>query len=225
LAQADATVKFVVQINVFVGRSVVESRKKLLVTSFLVGALWPAAVPMGETITSTSESPNYIELAEKEPILDGFVVDEKGTARERTTHLTKISFGAGAEKASKGAKGATTTMPDLKIRGEDSNNFVDLRDVKSLHVLSNEQPNDDRRARDFFEVNVINNVKGGETKLLFPLNTTICGIDKDTGIKKAWFLRNIDEVHITGEAPGTRPPAVIKTEKIAQSHKKVTKKG
>jgi hypothetical protein len=168
---------------------------------------------MGETAESTSDTAKFINLADEEPSYDGSVVDEKGTPKERTTELTQISFGG------------ITTLDGLYAKGEDSNTGIDLENIKTLKVLHDEAPGEDYRGHDVFVVSVADNIRGGEHKLLFPSKTVICGIEKGSGFTKAWLLRKIDEVHITGKTPGATPPSVVKTQKVALAAKKVAKKG
>lgn len=186
---------------------------RLLLSCLLACALWPFAIPMGETAESTSDTAKFINLADEEPSYDGSVVDEKGTPKERTTELTQISFGG------------ITTLDGLYAKGEDSNTGIDLENIKTLKVLHDEAPGEDYRGHDVFVVSVADNIRGGEHKLLFPSKTVICGIEKGSGFTKAWLLRKIDEVHITGKTPGATPPSVVKTQKVALAAKKVAKKG
>jgi hypothetical protein len=187
-------------------------RIKSIMTYLLIGALWPAAMPMGETAESTTDTVNFVNPPE-EGGYDISVVDGKGTSKEHTIELTQASLGG------------VTTLDKLYAKDEDANIGIDFENIKTLKVLHNEFPGEDYRGKDLFVVSVIDNIKGGEHKILFPSHVVICGIDKDSGFTKAWLLRNVDEVHITGKTPGATPPSVVKTQKVALAAKKVAKKG
>ena len=190
-----------------------ERSTKSVIIWLLVGALWPAAMPMGETVESTSEIANFIPLADEETSYDGYIIDEIGTPREQKTYLTEISFGG------------STTLSGLRAKGDDSNTGIDLEKIKSLRVLPNETPGEEYRGKDLFSVSVTDNLKEGTHTLLFPAKVTICGIEKDSGFTKAWLLRLIDEVHITGKTPPATLPPVKSSSKVALLNKKVARKG
>jgi hypothetical protein len=184
--------------------------KNVLLEVILVTALWPAAIPMGES-ESTEKEPLCVDLEEDQESYDGSVIDE-GT----TTPLTKISF-----------------YGDTKVGGvlredNDSVSELDFSHIKSLKVSQASYTSKRYPLKDVVAVTVTD-FNGNNTEYLFPKRIVLCGIvskdSKDSeGAKKSWYLYQIDELIIKGKTPPAAPNIDDKSKKTmpAALNKKVS---
>jgi hypothetical protein len=151
----------------------------------------------------TLKEPVYAELEEGEPIFDGRILDE-GTV----TDVTQLSFYG------------NTSVGGIRREDNDSVTKIDLEHTQSLKVTQQAFASKRYPQNDFAEVSKATNdgmvVKG----LLVPRHIVICGIEKKSGDKKAWFLGTIDELIVTksggpengGEVEKKKENSEVKTE-------------
>jgi hypothetical protein len=140
---------------------------------------------------------NVNEQPQFKPVFgaDGFF---DGTLKDQSTEtlLTEVSFGG------------ITTIDNVFTDNDDSYNSISLAEIAQITVLEplhESAKHSSKSAEQFFvKTRVSLRTKTGKittTEFLFPLNTVISGKQKDTGVKKAWLLRNITSLAIKKSAP------------------------
>lgn len=146
----------------------------LLMVAFLSSSFSGGGTPS----TATME-PAFVDLKEDEPSYIGSIIDDNVT-----TYVRDISF-----------TGHTSIGGVLK-ENDDSVNKIELSQIKELEIENPDYTSKKYSDKDVMLAKIITNDGTEINGLLIPRNLVICGIEKNTGIKKAWFLRKIKKITI-----------------------------
>lgn len=131
---------------------------------------------------STSDEPVFVPLEEKQGSYTAIVYDEKNQERV----LDFSFFGH-------------TSVGGIRKETDDSFTRLELSEIKEIRIVNPSFQSKRYSDKEFALVTVVTK-KGIEIKdLLVPKNVVICGIGRDTGNKKAWWLRKVDKIIIEGE--------------------------
>lgn len=163
----------------------------MLVPSMLVVVLF--CVNMGEggakKYSASTNEPTFAPLEEGAGNYSGSVFDEK-----TETKLSHLSFYG------------STSVGGLRQEDNDSVSSFDLSRIHTLEVV---EPNfqSKRFNNTFVRVNVTlrskkdpNKTKKLIREVLVPQRVTICGLEEETGMQKAWFLEKISKIVVTMSA-------------------------
>jgi len=140
---------------------------------------------------SSNSNATHVELAPDEGIYKGVVVDN-GTS----TMVTKISFAG------------DTVIDGIKKERDNSSNRVSLADIVSMQILDANHKSRRYKKQEFTRI-MVTTTTGAQEELLFPRSLLICAQSQHSGIKKSWFLKDLDGLSIRHglQDPVTSVPA------------------
>jgi hypothetical protein len=134
----------------------------------------------GKSRYSTSKEPMFAPLEEKEGSYSGMIIDGR-----KKTRVRDLSFFG------------HTTISGIRKENDDSFNNLDFAKIKNITILKQNYESKRYSNKEFSLISVKPVYpKTNVEKFLAPKRIVICGIEKKTGIKKAWWLRKINSIII-----------------------------
>ena len=143
-----------------------------------------------------SLEPTFTELKEDEPSFSAIIEDDN-----TKTEVTDISFTG------------HTSLGGIRKEKDDSVNKLELSNIKELEIINPDHRSKKYSDKDVMLAKVITNDGTEIDDLLIPRNVTICGIEQNTKIKKAWFLRKVKRITIEKEIRKIKGKEEMKEEK------------
>ena len=163
------------------------------VLGVLIGFNWQLGIALGDQqLSQDPEIPKFVPLAIGQEALSGRVKDER-----TLTELEQISlFGStevGGVLSEKNDAVTTINLAQVRRLAVHGQAFVSLRYPDKQLCLVDRELHDGSQTRD----------------LLFPEKIVLCGIQKHTNDRKAWFLSKIDYLELDGPC--------LRSEKLCQA--------
>ncbi|MCG2756335.1 hypothetical protein L6269_02470 [Candidatus Dependentiae bacterium] len=146
----------------------------------------------------------YVALQEGENIISASLSDESNI-----TELKEASF-TGHSK-----------IGGVRRESDDSITQLSLADIKALEVINESYTSPRYQDKEFILLKVIS-ASGVETAdFLVPRDVVICGIEKETNMAKAWYLRKIKKLEISmPEVKKEELPVVARPEVLVKKRNK-----
>lgn len=155
-------------------------------TAFTLISLPVTAMGEGPQRINSSIKPEFKGVSEREGFFVGSVKEAKVS-----TELTEISFGG------------ITSLSDILTDKDDSHNTLSLSEISEIKIIDAvyQSPRHTKKPEEIFFIKTLVTLhkKDGKTttsEFLFPSNITISGKERDTNVKKAWRLRDINALTI-----------------------------
>jgi hypothetical protein len=139
----------------------------------------------GKTRYSTSKEPLFAPLEEKEGSYSGVIIDGR-----KKTQVRNLSFFG------------HTTITGIRKENDDSFNKLDFAKIKNITVLKQNYESKRYPNKEFSRISLetTSPKKTIVKNLLAPKGIVICGIEKTTGIEKAWWLRKVNKIIVNGRS-------------------------
>ena len=133
--------------------------------------------------------PSFVKLEESQGNFLAVIFDEK------TSHYVKeLSFSG------------STTVGGVRRENDASVRTIELSKIKEIKITQPHYNGKFFKGQDFMVADILASTDYLMENMLIPKNITICGIDRNTLVEKAWFLYEVSKITIesavaTGETP------------------------
>lgn len=141
---------------------------------------------------SIAAEPSFVEPEEGSEIFSATIHDE-ATA----SSLKKVSFFG------------QPSIPKVLKEDDDSVNTLELGKMKELIIVKKTYTSQRHPDREFCLARAVMASGAAVENLLIPKNLVVCGIDKKTGIKRAWLINKIDNIVVDGSTTGNEPAVAV----------------
>lgn len=159
--------------------------------SFVLAVLFFIFVNMtdGAKKHSAGIEPSYAQLEEGQGSLSITIYDES-----TVTEIQDASFFG------------HTSVGGIRCEVNDSNNKIDLAKIRELVVVQRGFQSKRFQDKEFTLIRIITSTGAMLDNLLVPKHVILCGIEKNTGMERSWFIEKIDKLVVEPEGTVRETP-------------------